>query len=73
MSERDDPPDVETTDSEVEDLTRNADYDAQADLALPHTAHDSQTPDDGFVPGIGSVAPDPGPDAGYDLDRDVGA
>jgi hypothetical protein len=47
-----------------------ANYDAQADLALPTTDETSE-PSDGFVPFAGELAPE-APSAGYDALRDTG-
>ncbi len=50
-------------------VERTANYDAQADLALPTV--DEGRAADAFAPFAGEVVPEP-PAAGYDVTRDVG-
>jgi hypothetical protein len=59
----------DSSDAAAERALEAADYDAQADLALP--SHDPSAPSDGFVPFAGELSPH-APNAGYDALRDTG-
>ena len=59
--------------ADIENATSETAYDAQSDLALPHTANESQTADDGLGAGMGSVLPTPAGNTAYDVERDIGS